>query len=118
MSDFFYIDEEDQEESYLGSYPSCFHGVTLRSGVKYRDLQNHTFTFCEILWLCESIVEDGKNGYRNYVQRYNIARQPVKKWLRQFRANTLVDEGTGMTLSYGVVSVNYSANILLCVAVL
>jgi len=77
---------------------TCFKGVTLRTGVKYQNLHNHVFTYNEKLWLCENIVEAGKNGFRTYVRRYNLRRGPLKVWLRGFRNETLMDGETGITV--------------------
>ena len=78
---------------------SCFRGVTLRRGIKYRDLRNYQFSFLEIVWLCEAIRSAHSNGFKKYVDRYNIREKPVREWLRKFRLGTLSDNEFGITVA-------------------
>ena len=74
----------------------CFKGVNLRSGIKYLDLRDYQFSFIEIIWLCEAIRGAQSNGFKKYVDRYNIRNKPVKQ---QFRVGTLTDDEFGITVT-------------------
>jgi hypothetical protein len=79
--------------------PLCFKGVQLRGGMKYRDLRKYSFSFIEICWLCEAIRNVDSNGFKKVVNRYNIYKAPVKRWLREFRLGTLTDMELGITVA-------------------
>ena len=75
--------------------PSIYRGVHLRGYTKYMNLNDHSFTALEKLWICEEIrgfhFNDNKPPtFATICQRHGIPNYRLRKWLQLFRTNKLI----------------------------
>ena len=52
----------------MSDVPFMLDEITLRGGVKYRDLSRHTFSPEEKYWLCEHIVITTEQNREDYIR--------------------------------------------------
>ena len=69
---------------------TVFHGRSLRSGIRYLNLESHLFTLDEHLWICKEIkgetnhihnLENLQERLDNLCQMYHLAKEVVSKWI-------------------------------------
>lgn len=73
--------------------PYIFQPLSLRSVLKFRDLEKHSFTPAEIIWLCKEM--EHSNPFWEYhrvssitiSKRYNINMEGLKLWVADYSKN-------------------------------
>lgn len=80
--------------------PSIFQPIELRSGSRYRSLQNHFFSIAEKLWVCKQVIgpfvcfsADLAPVIADLSDRYSIDYDAVESWINMYTSGYELSAG-------------------------